>query len=171
MRTRDTRFARARRREPTRMRDERRFSLASAFAAADEGNVAHWVGDFLASRGSDNATLAAGLALREHSWVGPVRMPLDRLVPLAGPDDDDLCTVEPEEWEEDVGALEDLVEEGWEPPPLLAEFRDGSLYLHHGNHRYEALERAGETEAWVIVWFDDPDDAPDVQAAITSDRA
>jgi hypothetical protein len=153
------------------MRDDRRFSLASASAAADEGNLAHWVGDFLASRGSDNATLAAGLAQREHCWDGPVRIPLDRLVPLAGPDDDALCPVEPEVWEEDVGQLEDLVEEGWEPPPLLAEFRDGALHLQDGNHRYEALGRAGETEAWVIVWYDDPDDALEVQKAITSDRA
>ena len=149
------------------MRDDRRFSLASASAAADDGNLARWVGEFLASRGSDNATLAAGLAQREHCWAGPVRVPLDRLVPLAGPDDDALCPVEPEEWEEDVGELEDLVEEGWEPPPLLAEFRDRALYLQDGNHRYEALERAGETEAWVIVWYDDPDDAAEVDKAIT----
>jgi len=149
------------------MRDKRRFSLASARVAADERNLAHWVGDFLASRGSDNATLAAGLAQREHSWIGPVRIPLDRLVPLAGPDDDALCRVEPEEWDAEVGDLEDLVEEGWEPPPVVAEFRDGSLYLQDGNHRYEALERAGEIEASVIVWFDDPDDAPAVRTAVT----
>jgi len=44
----------------------RRFSLRSAFDAADAGEAepARWVGDFLASRGSGNAALAA--ARRAH---------------------------------------------------------------------------------------------------------
>ena len=44
------------------------------------------------------------------------------------------------------------------PPPLLAEYQDGRLLLQDGNHRYEALVRAGETHAWVLVWFDNPED-------------
>jgi hypothetical protein len=49
------------------------------------------------------------------------------------------------------------MDDGWQPPPLLAEWsaRDGSLLLHDGNHRYEALVREGASHAWVIVWFDD----------------
>ena len=39
-----------------------RFTLASARAAAEEGRTAGWVGDFLASPGSDNEILAAALA-------------------------------------------------------------------------------------------------------------
>ena len=53
-----------------------RFSVSSALRAAAEDELAHWVGDFLASRGSDNATLAAGLAQREHWWLGPLWFPL-----------------------------------------------------------------------------------------------
>ena len=45
---------------------------------------------------------------------------------------------------------------GWEPPPLLAEFQDGRLLLQDGNHRYESLSRAGESHAWVLIFFDDP---------------
>ena len=82
-----------------------------------------WVGDSLASRGSDNATLAAGLAQREHWWLGPLWLPLDRLAPLAGTDDDALCPVDEDEWEGEVGAMEDSIEEGWDPPPLLAAVR------------------------------------------------
>src|SRR5215475_10042626 len=51
--------------------------------------------------------------------------------------------------------MEDSLDAGWEPPPLLAEFQTGRLLLQDGNHRYEALVRAGEAEAWVLVWFDD----------------
>lgn len=136
----------------------RRFDLAAAIAAAQEGDeaLARWVGDFLASRGSDNATLAAGLAQEPHWWVGPVRVRLDELVRLAGPEDDALCTVEPREWEDDVGAMQESIEQGWEPPPLLAEHRDGALLLQDGNHRYEALVRAEEPDAWVLIWFADP---------------
>jgi hypothetical protein len=137
------------------MPDTERFSLASARAASDEDRLAIWVGEFLASRGSDNAALAAGLAQDEHWWLGPLQVPIDDLVRLAGPEDEVLCPIEPDEWEGDVGAMEESIEDGWEPPPLLAQFHEGQLLLQDGNHRYEALVRAGEQHAWVLVWFDD----------------
>ena len=142
--------------EGRRLRDTRRFSLASACAAAGEDRIPRWVGEFLASRGSDNVVLAAGLAERPHWWLGPLRLPLTALVRLAGPEGDLECPIEPQQWERDVDAMEYSIERGWEPPPLLAEWRDGELLLRDGNHRYEALVRAGETEAWVLAWFDDP---------------
>jgi hypothetical protein len=136
--------------------DQHRFSLASAFKAAEEDRVASWVGDFLASWGSDNVTLAAGLATRRHWWLGPIRLAVEDLVRLAGPEDDAEWPIEEQEWESDVDAMEESLEKGWEPPPLLVEYRAGELVLHDGNHRYEALVRAGEDEAWALVWFDDP---------------
>ena len=141
------------------MDDTRRFSLASACAAADDDDtLARWVGDFLASRGSDNEVLAAALAQRPHWWVGPVLVPADALIRLAGPEDGALCPIEPDEWEGDVDAMEESMDDGWEPPPLLAQHQDGRLLLQDGNHRYEALVRAGETKVWTLIWFDDPDD-------------
>jgi hypothetical protein len=136
----------------------RRFDLASADRAAEHDETALWVGDFLASRGSDNEMLAAALAQREHWWAGPLSLPVEELVRLAGPEDDALCPIEDDEWEDDVSAMEESVERGWEPPPLLAEFQDRRLLLQDGNHRYEALVRAGAASAWVLVYFDDPDE-------------
>jgi hypothetical protein len=52
--------------------------------------------------------------------------------------------------------MENSLDDGWEPPPLLSCAEDGALVLHDGNHRYEALQRAGAEAAWVLVWFDDP---------------
>lgn len=131
------------------------FSLASARAAASNGETARWVGDFLATEGG-NEILAAALAQEPHWWVGPVRVPLDALERLAGPDDEEvLCPIVPEEWEDDVAEMADLLEEGWEPPPLLAEHQDGRLLLQDGNHRYEALTRDGAESAWVLIFFDD----------------
>ena len=133
-----------------------RFDLASARAAAARDETALWVGDFLASAGSNNAILAAALAQRRHWWVGPIRVPLDDLVRLAGPECDALVRVPPERWEGDVEEMEESLDEGWEPPPLLAEYRDGELLLPDGNHRYEALERANARTAWVLAYFEDP---------------
>ena len=137
-------------------RSKRRFDLASARAAAAREETALWVGDFLASAGSNNATLAAALAQRRHWWLGPIPVPLSDLVRLAGPERDALVTVPTERWEDDVGDMEESLDDGWEPPPLLAEYRDGELRLQDGNHRYEALERADAPTAWVLVYFDDP---------------
>lgn len=135
-----------------------RFSLASAFEASGRDELALWVGDFLASRGSDNATLAAGLATRPHWWLGPLRVPVSEFVRLAGPEADVTCPIEPEIWEDDVEEMEESLEEGWEPPPVLAEYRKGDLLLQDGNHRFEALARAGEKDVWALIWFDDPDE-------------
>jgi hypothetical protein len=135
---------------------ERRFDLASARRAAEKGETALWVGDFLASPGSDNEVLAAALAQRKHGWVGPISVPVEELIRLAGPEDDAVCPVDDDEWEDDISSMEESVEEGWEPPPLLAQFHDGQLLLQDGNHRYEALVREGAPSAWVLVYFDNP---------------
>jgi hypothetical protein len=129
------------------------FSLASARAAAADDQTAIWVGDFLASRGSDNEVLAAALAQAKHWWLGPLQVPLESLVRLAGPEDEALVPIEEDEWEDDIEGMAESLEEGWEPPPLLAEWQDGRLLLQDGNHRYEALARAGEPAAWVLIYF------------------
>ena len=134
----------------------KRFDLASACAAAGRDETAQWVGDFLASRGSDNATLAAGLAQRPHWWAGPVQIPLGDLARLAGPERDALVRVPRGEWDDDVEGMQESLDDGWQPPPLIAEHRDGRLLLQDGNHRFDALEREDARTAWVLVYFDDP---------------
>ena len=138
------------------MTDDEDFSLASARRAADEGRLAEWVADFLASPGSDNAPLAAALAFSDTTYVGPIRFELARLTPMAGPDGDEVVVpVAEEEWESDVEAMEDSLEQGWHPPPLLVSHRDGRYFLEDGNHRYETLRRSGITHAWTILLFHD----------------
>ena len=132
------------------------YSLASALRAANEGTLAHWVAEFLASPGSDNAELAAALALRGAIYLGPLRLELNRLTPMAGPDEGRVAVPVPKEvWETDVEAMEHSFEEGWRPPPLLVSHRDGTYYLEDGNHRYETLRRNGTTHAWSILLFAD----------------
>ena len=64
-----------------------------------------------------------------------------------------VCDVDPAEWEHDVEEVRTNLDDGWEPPPLLAEWRDGRLLLQDGNHRFEALTRAGASRAWTLVYF------------------
>ena len=37
--------------------------------------------------------------------------------------------------------------------PLADELVRCELLLQDGNHRYEALNRAGEDKAWILIWF------------------
>lgn len=131
------------------------FSVGSARAAAAEDRLAEWVAEFLSSPGSDNAPLAEQLRQRWPVWAGPVRVPLDQLHRLAGPAGQPvLCVVDDEEWDPRVDDLAGKVADGHEPPPLVATFDGGRLVLEDGNHRAEALRRAGDRHAWAVVGFE-----------------
>ena len=98
------------------MTDDERASLTSAQRAADEGRLAQWVVDFLSSPGSSNPELAAALAMRGTIYLGPIRIALDRLTPMAGPDGDEVVVpVAKEDWESDIHRMEHSIEEGWHP--------------------------------------------------------
>ena len=131
-------------------------TLESAQAAAARDELGDWVAAFLASPGSDNAPLAAKLTERERWWIGPLALPIDRLHRLAGPPDQPvLVPTDEDEWPERVEEMEDLVEEGWEPPPVIVTYRNRQLVLEDGNHRVEGLRRAGADRAWSVISFED----------------
>jgi hypothetical protein len=138
---------------------DQEYSVDAARGAAERDELGTWVSRFLSSPGSDNAALAEQLSERSGWWVGPLQLPLDQLHRLAGPPDHPvLCPIDEDDWRDDVEELAERAEEGWEPPPLIVTFRDGQLVLEDGNHRVEALRRAGETEAWSVVGFETPED-------------
>jgi hypothetical protein len=140
------------------MTDDDRFSVAAARAAAERDALADWVADFLASPGSDNAPLGHELTARPRWWLGPVEVPLGVLHRLAGPPGEPvMCPVEDDYWGDDVEDLEEKVRDGWEPPPVVASYRDGRLVLEDGNHRVEGVRRAGAGRTWAVIGFDDPD--------------
>ena len=66
-----------------------------------------------------------------------------------------LVAVDEEDWRDDVVDLARKVEDGHEPSPLVASYRDGQLVLEDGNHRAEALRRAGREDWWTVVSFAD----------------
>jgi hypothetical protein len=135
------------------------FTVDSARDAAGRGALAAWVRGFLASPGSDNAELGRLLAERPGIWVGPMRLPIDRLHRLAGPADAPvLCPVDEDEWRDDVEEMRHCVEDGWVPPPVVVTFRDKQFVVEDGNHRIESMRRAGEVAAWSVVHVPDPAD-------------
>lgn len=139
------------------MTDDDRFSVDAARAAAARGELREFVADFLASDGSDNDALAEELTARLPWWLGPVRVPLSQLRRLAGPSGDPvMCPVDEDDWGDGVEDIEHKVDDGWEPPPVIASARDGGLYLEDGNHRVEGVRRTGARETWVLIGFEDP---------------
>jgi hypothetical protein len=141
------------------MTNDDRYSVDAARAASERGELEQWVAEFLASPGSDNAALGELLTDEPRWWLGPVQLPIDQLNRLAGPPGEPvLCPVDEDEWRDDVDDLAEKVEDGWDPPPVIVSYREGQLVLEDGNHRVEGVRRAGATETWAVVGFDDPDD-------------
>jgi hypothetical protein len=135
------------------------FSVEAARAAAERDDLGAWVAEFLRSPGSDNAALAEALTERTSCWLGPLRLPIDRLNRLAGPPGSPVLeAVDDDDWRDDVEDLAQLIDEGFEPPPVIVRARDDQLVLEDGNHRVEALRRAGRRDAWAVVGFHDPAD-------------
>jgi hypothetical protein len=138
------------------MHDQDEHSVESARTAAEQDELARWVRRFLASPGSDNADLGDALADEIGCWAGPVELPIAQLHRLAGPPGERvLCPVAEDEWDERVDDMEERVEDGWVPPPLIVTYRDGQLVVEDGNHRIEGLRRAGVSTAWAVVGFVD----------------
>ena len=134
---------------------EEEYSTEGARAAAERDELMDWVADFSAARAATTPTLAASLREEGLTWAGPIRLPIDELNRLAGPSDHPvLQPLDDDEWRDDVDELARDIEAGAEPPPVIVTFRDARLELEDGNHRVEALRRAGRDDAWAVVGFE-----------------
>jgi hypothetical protein len=151
------------------MADDNRYSIDAARAAAARDELGAWVAEFLASPGSDNAALGEELENRLRWWLGPVQVPLKVLHRLVGPSGDAvLCPVDDDYWRDDVEDLEQKVNDGWEPPPVIVSCRDGQLVLEDGNHRVEGVRRSGSDHTWAVIGFEDPEERDHFQVPTAS---
>ena len=147
------------------------FSLQSARAAARADQLDRWVAEFLASPGSDNAVLAQMLSDESLSWMGPVQVPLEQLHRLAGPQGDPVMfEVDDDYWRDDVADMAEQIEDGWQPPPLVARYKEGKIVLEDGNHRVESLRQAGNQKAWTVVGFDNDEQRDSFITAVARRR-
>ena len=139
------------------MSSEPDYSTEGARAAAERDELVDWVVDFLGSPDSDNAALAASLRQEGLTWAGPIRV-ADRRVASDSPDLRTIRFCNPSMTTS--GATMSM---SWratsrrepEPPPVIVTFRDDQLVLEDGNHRVEAIRRAGRDDAWAVIGFED----------------
>lgn len=137
------------------MTSDEPYTTATAREAAARDELGQWVERFLASPGSDNALLGEALAAAPRWWMGPVELPLDQLHRLAGPPGAPVLEVVDEDWwRDDVQDLAERIDDGLEPAPVVVSHREGQLVLEDGNHRVEALRRAGTEHAWAVISFE-----------------
>src|SRR5690606_5868035 len=105
-------------------------------------------------------------------WIGPLEVPLDQLRRLAGPPGAPVMVeVGEDAWRDDVAGLADQVDDGYEPPPVIASWRHDQLRLEDGNHRVEAIRRTGAEQAWTIIGFVDQIDQDHFWAQLAGDQS
>jgi hypothetical protein len=154
------------------MSGDSEFTPETARSAAQRDQLDDWVAEFLCSPGSDNAELADQLTERLGWWLGPVQVPIDHLHRLAGPPGAPvLQELDDDEWRNDVDDLRRRIEAGHEPPPVIASYRNAQLVLEDGNHRIEAVRRAGAGQAWAVIGFESGEERDRYLARSESERA
>lgn len=121
-------------------RGARRFddSLVSARRAADKGEVGAWLQEFLHGSGA-NEGLAGILLVFRRAFVGPVEVPLDKLL-VGGFGDYDTADSRAK-----VEAMCAALQDGWQPPPLIlaGDYQATRWHVSDGGHRLQALRRTG----------------------------
>ncbi|MHA6533346.1 hypothetical protein [Paenibacillus sp. BAC0078] len=131
-----------------------KFTLEEAIQFSKIGCTEEWVHLFLRTSGN-NIPFSDGLKLQKRYWLGPVQLPIYELQRCCGPEEDMEYHNPLADWELRVGILSDLLQKGWEYPPLIAQHREGKLIVSDGNGRHEALKRLNHHKCWVILWDSD----------------
>lgn len=132
-------------------------AFTSAFEAAQRGEIEAWVHEYLLTVGR-NAPFSEGLRLAPRFWAGPLEAPLSDLICCCGPQPEMEYVVDQAAYNRHVDRMVESIRAGWQPAPLIASYDGGILSVRDGNHRHEALRRAGFRQYWTIVWFNDPKD-------------
>ena len=133
---------------------DRVFDLAFAQEAALCGQVHQWVQDYLRANGHwTNLGLADGLLLAPRWWLGPFQAPLTQFARVCGPEPE-MQYMEPlAQWNQRTDAMAATIQCIEQVPPLIATWSQRGWSLADGNHRHEALLRAGFSSCWALGWF------------------
>jgi hypothetical protein len=130
------------------------FTTEEAIQFAKEGCIEEWVHLFLKTRGN-NIPLSDGLKLQKRYWLGPVQVPLHELNRCCGPEEGMQYHNPSDSWEWRVGKLAELLQKGWEYPPLIVQHHEGRWIVSDGNGRHEALNRLHNSNCWAVLWDSD----------------
>ena len=133
------------------------FTIEEAIDFSVKGKIEEWIHLFLNSVG-DNKALSEGLNLQKRFWLGPILISLDNLKRCTGPEPDMEYVDSDEAWEKHIIKFQQLINDGWDMPPLIAENTKGKLIIRDGNHRLEAMRREKFDKCWVVIWDNDNQD-------------
>ncbi len=133
------------------------FTVEEAIDFSTKGKIEEWVHLFLNSVG-DNKALSEGLNLQKRFWLGPISISLENLKRCCGPEPYMEYVDSAKAWEKHIRRFRQLINDGWNIPPLIAENIKGKLIVRDGNHRLEAMIREKIDKCWVIIWDSDNQD-------------
>lgn len=123
-------------------------SVDGAREARQRGELDRWVADYLSSPASDDAVQPEHVCAGKVAWMGPIQLPFDDLLgPAAVSPSEDLATEDPGD--------EDVDPPAEQQPPLIVSCADGKMVVEDGAGRIERLRRAGRTQHWSVIGFDD----------------
>jgi hypothetical protein len=134
------------------------FDTGSAQKYAREGKLEEWIHKYLLAGTWTNPGLAAGLKLQKRWWNGPLEVSLTDLSRAVRPEAGMEYRVEPEYWIERTSRMATAMKHPLAIPPLIAEYRRGTLSIRDGNTRHGAMSVLGWNKCWVVIWYNTESD-------------
>lgn len=129
----------------------------SAAAYSEAGMLEEWIHTYLLF-GRRNQAFSEGLRLMCRIYEGPHWLPLDLFKQTSGPGRGMKWQVDQGDFEQKVMHCSKQIQRGEEPPPLIANYVQGTMELNSGNPLLEALHREGVSKYPVIVWMTEAED-------------
>ena len=103
-----------------------------------------------------------GVILLRSQTTKPAEMDLGLFERCVGPGPQFKYQVPAAGFDERVTAIQGRLAKGWDMPPLIIQFAESRFHLTDGNHRHEALRRAGRTHHLAIIWTTGDEDAAEL---------
>jgi hypothetical protein len=128
------------------------FDVASCIDAANGGHLDDWVHGYLGGGPWANTGLRDGLRSQPRYWIGPIVLPLARLIRCCGPEPEVEFRIPAEAWQRKVSGIASNLADPMSVPPLIAEWRSATLSIRDGNHRHAAMGLTGWSTCWVVIW-------------------
>ena len=126
-----------------------------AISAGKAGTIYDWTLEFLEGVGN-NKSLARTLRQKGNFHFGPIDYPIDKFMPILGPDKTFKYYEDQDTIDKRVTAMEKSFNEGWKPAPLIvSDIWEDYLEVADGAHRFELLRRLGIKSYPTIFYFKD----------------
>jgi hypothetical protein len=146
------------------------YTLHGALQYGREGRMEEWIHGFLTGVGH-NPFLSYIISLEKRYFTQPVLFRLNAFKRNCGPEAGMKYRVKQPGFEFMVQSMMASIRYGWDVPPLIIEYKDGTFDMSDGNHRYEALVRLGFKYFFTIFWTTKPEDYQSLLDLITSEHA